>query len=141
MGSCNSIPGRYVDFSKVTFDSLDFKLEGGTLKFESGEGKFIETDNVNFGQSQKQPQNQHLNEDLERARKDVNDKKERIKSLKTSIKELEVKHAQLMKILNIDFNEKEYIDKLIIKYEENKEKESIITQEEMSQSQLSEFNH
>ena len=139
MGSCHSIPGRYVDFSKVSFDSLEFKLEGGTLKFDSREGKFIEMDNVNFGQ--KQPQNQQLNEDLERARKDVNDKKERIKALKTSIKELEVKHAQLMKILNVDFNEKEYIDKLMIKYEENKEKESILTQEEMSQSQQSEFNH
>jgi len=119
MGNCGTITGKKIDLSKVPFDNLEIKLEGGTLQFVPREGIFVETENLNLGQNQ--PQNQHLNEDLDKARKDVAEKREKLKVLKNSIKDLEEKHANLMKILNVDFNEKEYIDKLMSKYEENKE--------------------
>ena len=122
MGNCGSVPGKKVDFSKYPFEEILFRIEGATLKFMPQDAKYIELlDNPMQGSSnpQSESQNMHLNEDLEKTKQDITEKREKVKKLKSNIRELEEKHAQLMKILNVDFNEKDYIDKLVSKYEEN----------------------
>ncbi len=118
MGACNATKGRKVEFSKLDFEPFQLVLSDATLTFESKGSKFVDIKNPFKNPV---PENPNLNNELDIARIDVEKKKERIEKLKKSISDLEKNHSQLMKILNVDFNEKDYIERLITKHNENKE--------------------
>jgi hypothetical protein len=88
-----------IDLKRTPFQKLDFRVNTGTLTFDINEGNF-KYQNIDTGV---------LTQEDENLTKELESKKRRIEMLRKKIREVEDKQEQMMKILNIDVNEREYI--------------------------------
>ncbi len=88
-----------IDLKRTPFQKIDFRVNAGNLTFDVNEGTF---------RYQNIDTNVFTHED-ENLTKEIEAKKRRIDMLRKKIREVEEKQEQMMKILNIDVNEREYI--------------------------------
>jgi hypothetical protein len=88
-----------IDLIRTAFQKIDFRVNAGNLTFDVNEGNF-KYQNIDSGV---------LTLEDENLTKEIESKKRRIEMLRKKIREVDEKHEQMMKILNIDVNEREYI--------------------------------
>ena len=108
---CGKVQSSNIDLKSIPFCPIIFPVNrGNKLKFEINDASFKL---VNLENKIPTPEDENLTKEIESKRK-------RIEILKKKIIEIEEKHEQMMKILNIDINEREYILEAKLRYEKSK---------------------
>jgi hypothetical protein len=95
--------------STQNFPELIFSVKNSKLKFDNNDGVFKQISNEdphyrkNFGDYDK------LLDEEENIKKEIQLKKDKIKYINDKIAEIEKKQEVMMKVLNVDVNERDYI--------------------------------
>ena len=114
MFSCgsNKSPSLKVSLSATNFPELIFSIKNSKLKFDNIEGLFKQISNEDPNYRRNNSEESKVHEEEESIKKDVALKKEKIKYIKEKLSEIDKKHETMVKILNVDINEREYIHDL-----------------------------
>lgn len=113
---------KKVDLQNVRFEDIYLYIKSSTLKFDTRDGNFKQTSN-NQSTFRRNPNDDFVKlVDEERfLQSEIKRKNDRMKVLVNKIGELDEKIEQMRKILEIDVNEKNYINSIKERYmEENK---------------------
>lgn len=109
--SSNKIPPLKQDLSKTNFDEILLHIRGSTLKFDNINGVFVQ-----IASSNPNPklinETERVSEEEEKLKEEIQMKTEKIKYIKNKLADIDKKQEMMMKILNVDLNEKEYVNEL-----------------------------
>jgi hypothetical protein len=114
MFSCGSAksPTLKQPLSSVNFPELVFSIKNSKLKFDNIEGVFKQIANDDPNYRRNNNEELKINEEEIAVKKEIAIKKEKIKYIKEKLAEMDKKQEMMVKILNVDLNERDYINEM-----------------------------
>jgi len=101
--------------SKTIFDEIKFTVKNSQLSFDALEGVFKQISNNDPTYRRSAYENEKLIEQ-ETLKKEIDIKQQKIKYLKEKMLEVDQKIEKMNKILNVDINERDYVNEMKQKY-------------------------
>jgi C4-type Zn-finger protein len=108
----NKAPTLKQPLSTVNFPELVFSIKNSKLKFDNIEGVFKQIANEDPNYRRNNSEESKVRDEEEALKKEIAHKKEKIKYIKDKLLEMDKKQEMMVKILNVDINEREYIHDL-----------------------------
>lgn len=103
---------KSINLSQHKFDELIFQIKNSKLKFDSVEGIFKQIENADPGFRRGNGTDDRLIEDEAAVRKEIAYKMDKLAKLRVKMAEIDKKHEMMSKILNVDINERDYINEI-----------------------------
>lgn len=98
--------------SKTNFPELILTIKNSKLKFDNIEGVFKQISNDDPTYRRNNLEDNKLIQEQEFLNKEINLKKDKISYIKDKINEIDQKIKSMTKILNVDVEEKRYVDSI-----------------------------
>ena len=120
---CNSEKSEPVHLEKEKFDDIKIKLGKELINFDTSKNKWNPyiKDSIQISTNIKKSKNEHNQEDIEKLKKENEEKDKKISDLESKINGVKKKIETLKNILKVDVGEQLYLDDLL---QEKKNKEN-----------------
>ena len=120
---CNSEKSEPVYLEKEKFDEIKIKLGKELINFDTSKNKWNPyiKDSIQISTNIKKSKNEHNQEDIEKLKKENEEKDKKISDLESKINGVKKKIETLKNILKVDVGEQLYLDDLL---QEKKNKEN-----------------
>ena len=120
---CNSEDPKPVYLEKEKFDEIKIKLGKELINFDTSKNKWNPyiKDSIQISTNIKKSKNEHNQEDIEKLKKENEEKDKKISDLESKINGVKKKIETLKNILKVDVGEQLYLDDLL---QEKKNKEN-----------------
>ena len=120
---CNSEKSEPVYLEKEKFDDIKIKLGKELINFDTSKNKWNPyiKDSIQISTNIKKSKNEHNQEDIEKIKKENEEKDKKISDLESKINGVKKKIETLKNILKVDVGEQLYLDDLL---QEKKNKEN-----------------
>jgi hypothetical protein len=103
---------KQINLSQHKFDELSFNIKNSKLKFDNIEGVFKQIQNDDPGFRRGPGTDDRLLDEEAALRKEIQIKMDKLAKLKVKLAEMDKKHEMMSKILNVDINERDYINEI-----------------------------
>ena len=116
MACCGGINEKGKDLNAIKYPELSLKIDNDKFKFDSKEGQFILEESTVHEETEKE---KSLKNEINRLNEEYENGENQLSDLNKKIKEIEGKIAAMEKVLNVDISEKNYLQYLEKKINNN----------------------
>ena len=116
MACCGGINEKGEDLNAIKYPELSLKIDNDKFKFDSKEGQFILEESTVHEETEKE---KSLKNEINRLNEEYENGENQLNDLNKKIKEIDGKIAAMEKVLNVDISEKNYLQYLEKKINNN----------------------